>query len=722
MSIRFGTSITRGRRAYDRRCRGARDGAMAATTAIPPRRDRKRTATHARATAGMQVRGANVQHSNARGRSATLRLRGRAQRGCPEGRDGTSLCRGAQASIVDNRPGYGENAPPSGAEPAEPTGATPRTSLNRAFMSRGFWDPADGARVLRVRPRRSFRRASRATPSSMEQPMEQPTTPAEQTPDQRPTERTGRSSPRPRPRSRAPLAAASSRAAPASAWRGSGARSTCVANVVALAAVPGVWMVYRDDAGLSQLHAVARDLGHARGRARHVRHPRPPLHPVAEPVRRRQVVPHRGHLAAPAHRVLALHLALLALLPDALRRHPVLHGRPARRSGELRRQHRLGDRPLRHVRRASGTAWPPADRAQLLFILMINLFIGAIFIVPMVLMAVRQMKSYEPGDASWGVEIDHVRGQADVKEEVRKIIELWQASDQFKESGGKPERGLLFIGPPGTGKTMLAKAIATGFNAPFMAVPGSGFAQTFIGMDVVAVQWMGHKAKKLARKWGGHCIVFIDEIDAVGMRRAALGGASSAARRCSRPRCRCSARAARARPPATSSSRRREWREYIGRQHGRRRAHAGARAARSARSRARSCRACSAAAGQRRAQPAAGRDGRRRQPAVPQAHGHALRQHARWMPRTSCRSASGRSGCACRGRSRATTRCSSSARPTCRSTCSTPRSRARDAWAARCSSASRTRSTAPTCSTSTWRRSRTRPTSTPRSAATSSRA
>ena len=167
-----------------------------------------------------------------------------------------------------------------------------------------------------------------------------------------------------------------------------------------------------------------------------------------------------------------------------------------------------------------------ADRAQLIFILMINLFIGAIFIVPMVLMAVRQMKSYEPGDASWGVEIDHVRGQADVKEEVRKIIELWQASDQFKESGGKPERGLLFIGPPGTGKTMLAKAIATGFNAPFMAVPGSGFAQTFIGMDVVAVQWMGHKAKKLARKWGGHCIVFIDEIDAVGMRRAALGGAN----------------------------------------------------------------------------------------------------------------------------------------------------------------------------------------------------
>ena len=153
-----------------------------------------------------------------------------------------------------------------------------------------------------------------------------------------------------------------------------------------------------------------------------------------------------------------------------------------------------------------------------------------------------------------------MRGQADVKEEVRKIIELWQAGDQFKLSGGKPERGLLFIGPPGTGKTMLAKAIATGFNAPFMAVPGSGFAQTFIGMDVVAVQWMGHKAKKLARKWGGHCIVFIDEIDAVGMRRAALGGAQSERAVRVRP-CRCSARAARSRPPATSLFESREWRE-----------------------------------------------------------------------------------------------------------------------------------------------------------------
>jgi ATP-dependent Zn protease len=75
---------------------------------------------------------------------------------------------------------------------------------------------------------------------------------------------------------------------------------------------------------------------------------------------------------------------------------------------------------------------------------------------------------------------------------------------------------------------MLAKAIATGFNSPIVTIPGSGFAQTFMGMDVVIVRYMARKAKKLARKWGGQCIVFIDEIDAVGMRRQSLGGAAGA--------------------------------------------------------------------------------------------------------------------------------------------------------------------------------------------------
>jgi cell division protease FtsH len=153
------------------------------------------------------------------------------------------------------------------------------------------------------------------------------------------------------------------------------------------------------------------------------------------------------------------------------------------------------------------------------------LFNALIFLGPMMLIGVTQMRGFEPGDADWGVRLQDVRGQDEAKEEVSRVVTLWQSGEAFEEAGGKRERGLLFLGQPGTGKTMLAKAIATGFNCPFVLMPGSGFQQTFLGMDAVIVRWLARKAKKLARKWGGQCIVFIDEIDAVGMRRAALGGA-----------------------------------------------------------------------------------------------------------------------------------------------------------------------------------------------------
>src|SRR6266545_753781 len=122
-----------------------------------------------------------------------------------------------------------------------------------------------------------------------------------------------------------------------------------------------------------------------------------------------------------------------------------------------------------------------------------------------------------------GVSIHDVRGQEEAKEDVCRVVSLWQSGEAFERAGGKRERGLLFLGPPGTGKTMLAKAIATGFNSPFISIPGSGFAATFIGIDAIVVRILARRAKKLARKWGGTSIVFIDEIDAVGMRRQTLG-------------------------------------------------------------------------------------------------------------------------------------------------------------------------------------------------------
>ena len=138
-----------------------------------------------------------------------------------------------------------------------------------------------------------------------------------------------------------------------------------------------------------------------------------------------------------------------------------------------------------------------------------------------------QIKGYEPGDADWGVKMADVRGQAEAKEEITRVVSLWQSGEEFEKAGGKRERGVLFLGPPGTGKTMLSKGIATSFNCPFVTIPGSGFAQTFIGMDAVLVRFLAFKAKRLAAKWGGQCIVFIDEIDAVGRRRQALGSGFS---------------------------------------------------------------------------------------------------------------------------------------------------------------------------------------------------
>ena len=173
---------------------------------------------------------------------------------------------------------------------------------------------------------------------------------------------------------------------------------------------------------------------------------------------------------------------------------------------------------------AKTIASTPTLWVQVVFVFFLFIANFGILMGPMLLMGISQIRGFEPGDAQWGVKLDHVRGQVEAKEEVRRVVTLWQSGEAFERAGGKRERGLLFLGAPGTGKTMLAKAIATGFNSPFVSIPGSGFAQTFIGVDAIIVRFLAFKAKRLARKWGGQCIVFIDEIDAVGMRRQALGG------------------------------------------------------------------------------------------------------------------------------------------------------------------------------------------------------
>ena len=179
-------------------------------------------------------------------------------------------------------------------------------------------------------------------------------------------------------------------------------------------------------------------------------------------------------------------------------------------------------RRLGQDRRLGPAAAPMAAMYGMIgfFLFFVNLLI---LFGPLFFFSIQQIKGYEPGDADWGVKLDDVRGQAEAKEEIRRVVSLWQSGEEFEKAGGKRERGVLFLGPPGTGKTMLSKAIATSFNCPFVTIPGSGFQQMFMGMDALLVRYMARKAKKLAAKWGGQCIVFIDEIDAVGMRRASLG-------------------------------------------------------------------------------------------------------------------------------------------------------------------------------------------------------
>ena len=113
-----------------------------------------------------------------------------------------------------------------------------------------------------------------------------------------------------------------------------------------------------------------------------------------------------------------------------------------------------------------------------------------------------------------------VAGVDEAKEELHEIIEFLKEPQKFNKLGGKIPKGVLLVGPPGTGKTLLAKAIAGEANVPFFSISGSDFVEMFVGVGASRVRDLFEQGKK-----NSPCIIFIDEIDAVGRHRGAgLGG------------------------------------------------------------------------------------------------------------------------------------------------------------------------------------------------------
>ena len=129
---------------------------------------------------------------------------------------------------------------------------------------------------------------------------------------------------------------------------------------------------------------------------------------------------------------------------------------------------------------------------------------------------------YEKGDTTNRVTFKDVAGQESAKQEIQEIVDFLKQPQKYTDLGGKIPKGALLVGPPGTGKTLLAKAVAGEADVPFFSMSGSDFVEMFVGVGASRVRDLFRQAKEKAP-----CIIFIDEIDAVGRARSkspSMGG------------------------------------------------------------------------------------------------------------------------------------------------------------------------------------------------------
>ena len=131
-------------------------------------------------------------------------------------------------------------------------------------------------------------------------------------------------------------------------------------------------------------------------------------------------------------------------------------------------------------------------------------------------------KVYDDTERKTKIKFDDVAGLDEEKEEMVEIVEFLKKPEKFTKMGARVPKGVLLYGKPGTGKTLIAKAIAGEADVPFISMSGSEFIEMFAGLGASRVRKLFEKARKLAP-----CIVFIDEIDAIGSRRTSNSGAET---------------------------------------------------------------------------------------------------------------------------------------------------------------------------------------------------